>query len=71
MKIRPTSSLNRLRPGSGTFCLWLLPDPQVQARPRKSRDVKVPLAVWVILFALGLYLVIWLGMELLNWALAP
>ena len=71
MKIPPTSSLSRLRPGSETFSLWLLPNPQVQARPRKSHDVKVPLAVWVILFALGLYLLIWLGLELLNWALAP
>jgi antibiotic biosynthesis monooxygenase (ABM) superfamily enzyme len=71
MKILPTSNLNRLRPGSGTFSLWLLPDPHVQARPRKSREVKVPLAVWVILFAFALYFVIWLGLELLNWAIAP
>jgi hypothetical protein len=68
MKIPPISNLSRLRGGSETFSLWLLPNPQAQARPRKSHDVKVPLPVLVILFALSLYLLIWLGLELVNWA---
>jgi hypothetical protein len=66
MKIPPISNLSRLRPGSEHFSLWLLPDPKTQAPPRKSHSVKVPLAVWVILFALGLYLLIWSGLELLS-----
>jgi hypothetical protein len=66
MKIPPISSLSRLRPGSEPFSLWLLPDPQTQVPPRKSHSVKVPLAISVILFALAIYLVIWLGLELLS-----